>query len=53
MNVCVMKKNEEGCLQCVETSLWIEEKVCLNCQWNVDCSGDKMMCAYPKFEGEK
>jgi len=44
-----MKKNEEGYLQCVETFLWIEEKVC---QWNVDCSGNKIMCAYPKFEGE-
>jgi len=50
MNVCVMRKNEKGCFQCVETSLWIEEKNCEKCQWSIDCSGDKIMCAYPKFE---
>jgi len=55
MNTCAIEKNEKGCFLCSETTLWIDEQLCLKCQWNVDCSGDKIICAFPKFEnkGEK
>ena len=53
MNVCAIKKNEKGDFQCAETTIWIEEQFCLKCQWNIDCGEDKIICAYPKFEGEK
>ena len=54
MNTCVISviREENGKIQCRETDLWIDDSICSKCQWNVDYSGDKIVCAFPIFEGE-
>ena len=49
MNACVIEKNGHGYFRCMESSLWIDDHLCLKCQWNIDCSEDKITCAFPKF----
>jgi len=47
INTYTMKKDKQGYFQCVDTTLWIDEQFCSQCQWNVDCSGDNIKCAFP------